>query len=173
MYPVSNKPLVLNASSVVGTGIMRTANKGINQEILKHPRTYSFRVSENSISGTGGFMFQENTKEYKTGITWINKGATTGKTYITDTTSTVSTYNNNAYYYARRTTTGESDSITIDQYMCALGNDAEYEPYNGNTYTVTAGQTIEIDALDGVNTLICSAGTMTVSYAPKTNTTEV
>ena len=166
MYPIGNMPLVVSTSSAQGTNIMRAANKKIAQEILKRPRTYSFRVSENTISGTGYFQFQENTKEYATGLIRIRKDAAAGKIYITDTTSTVTTNYYGSYYFARKTVS-DGESIKIDQYMCAIGNDDKFEPYNGETLTLAANDTVAISALDGINTIIGSAGALTVQYTKK------
>lgn len=39
-----------------------------------------------------------------------------------------------------------------------------YEPYNGMTQALSAGETIYVDALEGVNTVWCDAGTLQIAY---------
>ena len=52
----------------------------------------------------------------------------------------------------------------IESLQIEIGNDATpYKEYNGNTFTVGAGETVEIEPLDGVNCLIADNGTITAS----------
>lgn len=167
MYPVGETPHVYNKDSVKNTQIMRTFSADFYKKILQYPRTYSMRVSENNIQNSGYFQFQETTKEYATGLVRIGKNSSgTVKTYIENTTSTFTNSYYGSYYFAHGSVS-DGESMKLDQYMCALGNDDVYEPYTAEVKTLSAGETVAVSALSGINTLFCSDGTLTVQYVQK------
>lgn len=168
MFPIGEMPKIFNKDTEKGHHILRCYSVELYRKILQYPRTYSMRITENSIENNGYFQFQENTKEYMTGLLRIRKSNNgTVKAYISDTVSTYpSSGYYGSYYFANMFNIGTA-SIKADQYMCALGDDDVYEPYTAQVKTLSAGETIAVSALDGINTLFCSNGTLTVRYVQK------
>lgn len=169
-YPVTSFPQTITKSTKTPLMVMRTSNAAIYRPILKHPRTYSFKVSQNNI--TENYMqFQEVTNEYKTGLLHVFSGQTgTKSVYITDISSTYTNSYMNGIFYMSYNNTAADDTVTITDYMCAFGNDSDYEPYCGEALSLKDGETVAVSALDGINTIIGSTGALTVQYVEKKTT---
>lgn len=170
MYPVSNASQTITKETTIPAMIMRPYSANIYRKILKQPRTYSFKVSQNSIT-KDFLLFQENTMEYSTGLLRVNPNQLGVRSvYISDTASTYTNSYMTGSFYLSKNTTANGDSAVISDFMCAFGNDSDYEPYCGKTLSLKAGETVAVSALDGINTIIGSTGALTVQYVEKKTT---
>ena len=167
MYPASNASQTITKETKIPAMIMRPYSANIYRKILKQPRTYSFKVSQNSIT-KDFLLFQEFTMEYSTGLLRVYPNQLGVRSvYITNTSASYTYSYMSGSFYLSKNTTANGDSAEITDFMCALGNDSDYEPYCGETLSLKDRETVAVSALDGINTIIGSAGALTVQYTKR------